>query len=104
MAVHLTLRSTPDHPSLPRGNWVVLRDFLRFGLDEPTGDGAVRVQPDETHDRVELRLARAGKPAWVSAPRTVLRTFLAQTDQLDATGEEESAKAVDAVIARLLED
>ena len=43
MAVYLTVRSTPDHPALPRGRWVVLRDYLRYGLEEPTGDGAVRV-------------------------------------------------------------
>jgi Streptomyces sporulation and cell division protein, SsgA len=102
MAVHLILRSTPDHPALPRGSWVVLRDFLRYGLEEPTGDGAVHIQPDPFRQRVQLRLARAGRPAWISAPCSVLRSFLDQTDALDPTGEERSAEALDAVIDRLL--
>ena len=103
MAVHLTVRSSPDHPALPRGSWVVLRDFLRYGLEEPTGDGAVRIQPDTLAQRVQLRLARTGKPAWISAPCGVVRGFLDQTDGLDPTGEQRSAQAIDAVIDRLLE-
>jgi hypothetical protein len=102
MAVHLTVRSTPDHPALPRGSWVVLRDFLRYGLEEPTGDGAVRIQPDASGERVQLRLARAGRPAWISAPCAVVRAFLDQTDLLDPTGEQRSAEALDDVISRLL--
>lgn len=102
MAVHLNVSSTPDHPALPRGNWVVLRDFLRSGLEEATGDGAVRIQPDRDQQRVQLRLARAGKPAWISAPCSVVRAFLAQTDAQDPTGER-SAQAVDAAINRFLD-
>jgi hypothetical protein len=86
MAVHLIVRSTPDHPALPRGSWVVLRDFLRYGLG----------------DRVQLRLARAGRPAWISAPGSVVRSFLDQTDSLDPTGEARSADALERVIAQLL--
>lgn len=104
MAVHLIVRSTPDHPALPRGSWVVLRDFLRYGLEKPTGDGAVRIQPDPESQRVQIRLARAGRPAWISAPCSVLRSFLDQTDALDPTGEERSAAALDAVISRLLQN
>jgi hypothetical protein len=102
MAVHLIVRSTPDHPALPRGSWVVLRDFLRYGLEEPTGDGAVRLEPDLILQRVQLRLARTGRPAWISAPCAVVRSFLDQTDALDPTGEQRSAEAIDAVIDRLL--
>jgi hypothetical protein len=103
MAVYLNVSSTPDHPALPRGSWVVLRDFLRYGLEEPTGDGAVRLQPDPGRQRVRLRLARPGRPAWISAPCSVLRGFLDQTDAMDPTGAERSAKALDTVIERLLE-
>lgn len=102
LAVYLTVRSTPDHPALPRGSWIVLRDFLRYGLEEATGDGAVRLQPDPYHQRVHLRLARTGRPAWISAPCSVVRAFLDQTDQLDPTGEERSADAIEAVLDRLL--
>ncbi len=103
MAVHLKVSSSPDHPALPRGTWVVLRDFLRAGLDEPTGDGAVRIAPDPGSERVLLRLARAGRPAWISAPRSVVSGFLEQTDAQDPTGEQRSAEAVDAVITSLLD-
>ncbi len=103
MAVHLIVRSTPDHPALPRGSWVVLRDFLRYGLEEPTGDGEVRIQPDRGNQRVLLRLARTGRPAWISAPCAVLRSFLDQTDDFDPSGEERSGQALDAVISRLLQ-
>jgi Streptomyces sporulation and cell division protein, SsgA len=102
MAVHLIVRSTPDHPALPRGSWVVLRDFLRYGLEEPTGDAAVRIQPDRLGDRVQLRLARAGRPTWISAPCSVVRDFLDQTDVIDPTGEARSSDALDRVIAELL--
>src|ERR1700710_3237888 len=60
LAVRLTLTSTPDHPALPRGHWIVLRDFLRYGLEEPTGDGAVRISPDSERQKVSIRLAPAG--------------------------------------------
>jgi hypothetical protein len=103
LAVNLILNSTPDHPALPRGSWVVLRDFLRYGLEEATGDGAVQIQPEHGNRRVLLRLARPGRPAWVSAPCSVLRGFLDQTDALDPTGEERSSEALDLVIARLLQ-
>jgi hypothetical protein len=102
LAVHLMVRSSPDHPALPRGSWVVLRDFLRYGLDEPTGDGEVRIQPDLSGQRVQLRLARAGRPAWIDAPSTVVRSFLDQTDEFDPSGEARSADALDDVIAHLL--
>src|SRR5688500_14936617 len=46
LALRLELTAEPDHPALPRGEWVVLRDFLRYGLDQPTGDGEVRIRPD----------------------------------------------------------
>jgi len=35
--------------------WAVLRDFLRYGVEEPTGDGAVRIRPDDD-GRVMLEL------------------------------------------------
>ena len=80
LAVNLMVNSTPDHPALPRGSWVVLRDFLRYGLEEATGDGAVHFEPEPGRQRVLLRLARPGRPAWISAPCSVLRSFLDQTD------------------------
>jgi hypothetical protein len=99
LAVELVLTAQPDHPALPRGRWIVLRDFLRYGLDEPTGDGEVRIRPDELRDAVWFELARPGRAACVSAPRPVVRDFLERTDAEQPHGVDE---AIDALLARLL--
>ena len=102
LAVQVLLTAQPDHPALPRGEWVVLRDFLRYGLDEPTGDGEVRIRPDELRDRVWFELARPGRAACVSVPRDVARAFLDRTEQAVPCGEERSDEAIDALLERLL--
>lgn len=102
LAVRLMLTATPDHPSLPRGNWIVLRDFLRYGLEEPTGDGQVRIGPGLSRDRTRLDLTSDCGSYWLTLPRDVLRTFLDSTEGLVPTGGERSEVEVDALIARLL--
>lgn len=103
LAVGLRLSAQPDHPALPRGSWVVLRDFLRYGLDEPTGDGSVRLRPDALRDRIWLELERYGRPAGVSAPRQAVRAFLDRTDEQVPCGRERSERAVEDLLARLLQ-
>ncbi len=102
LAVHLMLSATPDHPSLPRGSWIVLRDFLRYGTEEPTGDGQVRIRPEKSADRIRLDLADDPGGYWVTMPKDVLRNFLDATEALVPTGSERSEAEVDALIARLL--
>lgn len=102
LCVALGLAAEPDHPSLPRGDWVVLRDFLRYGLEEPTGDGAVRIQPDDARDRVWFELAQPGRAACVSVPRPLVAAFLLRTEQLVPFGEERSDEAIEALLRRLL--
>ncbi len=102
LAVQLLLIAHPDHPALPRGHWVVLRDFLRYGLDEPTGDGEVRIRPDDLRDRVWFELARPGRAACVSMPREVARDFLDRTEAEVPCGAERSEQAIDALLDRLL--
>ena len=102
LAVELVLTAQPDHPALPRGRWVVLRDFLRYGLDEPTGDGEVRIRPDAARERVELELARPGRATCVSLPRTTVLAFLERTERAVPSGTERSDEAIDALLARLL--
>ena len=104
LAVVLTLTAQPDHPSLPRGEWVILRDFLRYGLEEPTGDGTVRIRPDVALDRVWLELERPGRAACVSVPRPLVAEFLGRTEQVVPFGEERSQSAIEALLARLLDD
>ena len=102
LAVSLQLTAQPDHPALPRGEWVILRDFLRYGLEEPTGDGEVRIRPDELRDRVWFELARPGRAACVSIPRPVAQDFLDRTEQAVPCGAERSDEAVDRLLDRLL--
>jgi hypothetical protein len=102
LAVEILLVAQPDHPALPRGRWVVLRDFLRYGLDEPTGDGEVRIRPDPARARVQLQLARHGRDARVSVPRPTVLAFLEQTEQAVPCGSERSEEAIDALLTRLL--
>ena len=102
LAVELLLSAQPDHPALPRGSWVVLRDFLRYGLDEPTGDGAVRIRPDTARERVWLELERYGRPACVSVGQDRVRAFLDLTEHEVACGAERSDAALDELLARLL--
>ena len=104
LAVTLTLTAQPDHPSLPRGEWVILRDFLRYGLEEPTGDGFVRIRPDSSLDRVWFELERPGRAACVSVPRPMVAEFLTRTEEVVPFGEERSQSAIDALLARLLSD
>ena len=104
LAVRLDVNAEPDHPALPRGEWVILRDYLRYGLEEPTGDGEVRIRPDEQLDRVWLELERPGRAACVSVPRDVVRDFLDRTDERVPQGEERSDAAIEALLSRLLSD
>ena len=102
LAVELLLTAEPDHPALPRGRWIVLRDFVRYGLEEPTGDGDVRIRPDDLRDAVWFELARPGRAASVSVSRELVRDFLRQTDEHVPSGEEQSAEAIDALLELLL--
>jgi hypothetical protein len=102
LAVVLTLAAQPDHPALPRGEWAVLRDFLRYGIDEPTGDGAVRLGPDGD-GRVRLELIGGTKTYVVHAPATMISEFLDETETVVPHGAEAGDDVMDALIARLLD-
>jgi hypothetical protein len=104
LAVSVSLTAKPDHPSLPQGEWVILRDFLRYGMEEATGDGDVRMRPDEQLDRLWFELERPGRAACVSVPRPLVREFLDRTDEIVPNGDERSSDAIDALLARLLPD
>lgn len=102
LAVLLTLAPQPDHPSLPHGEWAILRDFLRYGLDEPTGDGSVRLRPDG-NGKVLLELLGEVKPYLLHVPADVIGNFLDATEAVVATGAEADVTVIDALISRLLE-
>ena len=102
LAVTLTLSAQPDHPALPRGEWAVLRDFLRYGVEEPTGDGAVRIRPGGV-GIVVLELEGQAKPYVVHVPAGVICEFLDETEAVVPAGAEADDDVIDALIARLLE-
>jgi hypothetical protein len=102
LAVTLELISRPDHPALPRGSWVVLRDALRAGLDVPTGGGAVQITPEPGHGRVRLDLTAGDLHSVVRLDATAARAFLDATEQVVPCGAERSAEELDAVLTDLL--
>jgi hypothetical protein len=102
LAVQLSLSAQPDHPALPRGQWAVLREFLRYGIEEPTGDGDVRIRP-EGDGQVRLELLGEAKPYAVHVAAAVLHSFLDDTEAIVATGAEADEEMMDALISRLLE-
>ena len=102
LAVRLLLTAEPDHPALPRGQWMVLRDFLRYGCDHATGDGLVRIAPDRLARRLVLTLVDGSRACKVGVPFDVVHRFLDSTEELCPAGEERHDDAIDALIARLL--
>lgn len=101
LAVHVLLTAQPDHPALPRGRWTMLRDFLRYSLSHPTGDGDVRTRPVAQGRAVQLELLRHGRLTTVRVPAEVLRGFLDATEECVPAGEERSDEALDELLARL---
>jgi hypothetical protein len=101
LAVRLLLTAVPDHPALPRGQWAVLRDFLRYGCDHPTGDGLVRIRPEPLGRNVVLELVDGGRPAYVKVPKELVTRFLDSTEEICPSGEERNDGAIEALIERL---
>ena len=85
----------------------MLRDFLRYGVEEPTGDGDVRISPDghgaDGSRRVRLELLGEAKPYFVHVPAEIICEFLDETEAVVPTGAEAGDEVMDALIARLLE-
>jgi hypothetical protein len=102
LAVSILLSTEPDHPSLPRGEWVMLRDFLRYGCSEPTGDGSVRVRPD-ADGRVLLALQDDTKTFEIRVPSATITGFLDETERAVPTGSEAGEAVLDELIRRLLD-
>ena len=96
------MSARPDHPALPRGSWVVLRDFLRYGLEVPTGDGDVQITPSEDGLLVHLDLALPQRTCRVQVPGELLAKFLDHTEKQVPLGEERSDHDLEAFIAKLL--
>jgi hypothetical protein len=101
LAVSLTVVREPDHPALVQGEWVLLRDFLRYGIDAATGDGNVHLRPG-TEANVVIDLSGAAGRCSVSVPAMVVREFLDATERVVPAGKEGSDAAIDRLIDELL--
>lgn len=99
LAVRLLMTCSPDHPALPRGQWAVLRDFLRYGCSHPTGDGLVRIRPSGRD--VVLSLVDGTRAQDVRIPIDQVARFLDATEEICPSGEERHDIAIDALIERL---
>jgi hypothetical protein len=102
LAVMLRLTARPDHPALPRGEWAVLRDFLRYGVETATGDGMVRIEPAGA-GMVRMSLRSDIRPYAFCIPGDVLLAFLDETDEIVHTGDESPDAVLDLLIDRLLD-
>ena len=102
LTVWIEVDARPDHPALPSGRWVVLRDFLRYGMDVRTGDGDVQVSPDPAAGLVYLDLARSRGACQVSIPAALLEEFLTETERRVPIGAERSDELLEAFIEKLM--
>ena len=101
LAVALTVRRLPQHPSLVQGEWLMLRDFLRYGLEAATGDGDVRLRPG-TEANVVIDLSGKRGQCSLSVPAAAVREFLVATERVVPCGAERSDEAIDHLIEQLL--
>ncbi|PSK96956.1 sporulation and cell division protein SsgA [Haloactinopolyspora alba] len=93
---------TAGHEPVP---WVFARDLLSGGLDEPTGDGDIRVWPGlDGHGTrtVRFRLRSPDGDALLEAPAHAVEDFLIQTWSLVPTGAEGRLLGIDALLDSLL--
>ncbi len=84
-------------------SWLLARDLLRAGLDQPAGDGDVRLWPARTTgDVLFLHLRAPSGEALFELSRTAVAAFLRQTEQLVPVGSEAAALQVDDALEALL--
>jgi len=102
LVVRLRLSAEPDHPALPRGEWMILRDFLRYGLEEATGDGDVRIRPNG-EDQMLIELTNEVRPYRMTVGASIVCDFLDKTEAIVPAGAEAEDEVFDALIERLLE-
>jgi hypothetical protein len=85
--------------------WTFSRDLVVDGLDEPTGDGDVRVRPSLDRDARACVLVELTSPqgrALVQIPGKELRKFVQRMTMLVPSGEESQHIDIDAAVAALL--
>lgn len=81
--------------------WVVAREALVAGLEEPTGNGDVRIRPWKKHT-VLLDLVRDGERAELIGSKEQIGRFLAATILLVPVGQETCEVDMDDAIEALI--
>jgi cytochrome c1 len=82
--------------------WLIGRELLRAGLDQPTGDGDVRVGPAARSDVLFLHLRTQAGEALMELSRTALAAFVRGTESVVPFGAEGAAIDLDEELADLL--
>jgi Streptomyces sporulation and cell division protein, SsgA len=83
--------------------WLIGRELLRAGLDQPAGDGDVRVGPTEARsDVLFLHLRAPSGEALMELSRTALAAFIRDTETLVPFGAEGAAIDLDEELAVIL--
>lgn len=83
--------------------WTFSRELLTDGLEEPTGDGDVRVRP-YGYDRTVLEFHAPEGTAVVHVHSDAIQAFLAATDALVPVGMEHLQLDLDHDLAELMRD
>jgi hypothetical protein len=84
--------------------WLVGRELLRAGFDQPTGDGDVRVGPAAKSDVLFLHLRTDSGEALMELSRTELAAFMRGTESLVPFGAERAAIDIDEELAVILSE
>jgi hypothetical protein len=111
LAVVLVVAAKPEHPSLLRGRWVVLRDRFREVLAGVGSNAEARsrelvcghVQVSAAGANLTLTLRAVPLPCVITVPAEPVRSFLAETDAIVPPGRERCQSALDAEISRMLD-
>src|SRR4051812_13015475 len=82
--------------------WLIGRELLRAGLDQPTGEGDVRVGPAARSDVLFLHLRTRSGEALMELSRTALAASLTGTASLVPFGAERAPIDLDEELAVLL--
>src|SRR4051794_452140 len=104
-AVRITFGDTESAPETADDGvtWLMGRELLQSGLEQPAGDGDVRVWPaSATADLLFLHLRAPSGEALFELSRATLATFLRETEALVPTGSEATVLDLDDELAALL--
>ena len=84
-------------------SWLLARDLLRDGLEQPSGEGDVRLWPARTTgDVLFLHLRAPSGEALFELSRSAVATFLRRTEAVVPVGAEAAALQVDDELEALL--